>query len=155
MIHVVVMKCLIGLPLLIHTELLWSRSRSFKNWGVGFGAFVYRLHSPAADTSKIRVKTGRIFKAWNLLLIMTVAADGILETRAYSFTATLTCWVYTYTVQNHGNLHVIRANLCNSEEEDFSEMERITWRSNEIQPNSVITSWNGFNILCRYKRVSL
>jgi hypothetical protein len=29
MIHVVAMKCLIGLPLLIHIELLWrSRSRS-------------------------------------------------------------------------------------------------------------------------------
>jgi hypothetical protein len=31
MIHVVAMKCLIGLPLLIHIELLWrSRSRSLK-----------------------------------------------------------------------------------------------------------------------------
>jgi hypothetical protein len=30
MIHVVAIKCLIGLPLLIHIELLWrSRSRSF------------------------------------------------------------------------------------------------------------------------------
>jgi hypothetical protein len=64
MIHVVVMKCFIGLPLLIHIELLWrSRSRSFKNRGVGVGigvgsfknrevgvrvgAFVYRFHSPA------------------------------------------------------------------------------------------------------------
>jgi hypothetical protein len=64
MIHVVAMKCLIGLPLLIHVELLWkSRSRSFKDWGVGvwvrFGhfknwgvgvgvrAFAYRLHSSA------------------------------------------------------------------------------------------------------------
>jgi hypothetical protein len=38
MIHVVVMKCLIGLPLLMHIELLWkSRSRSFKNRGVGVG----------------------------------------------------------------------------------------------------------------------
>jgi hypothetical protein len=45
MIHVVVMKRLIGLPLLIHIELLW-RSWSFKNRGVGVGAFVYRLHSP-------------------------------------------------------------------------------------------------------------
>jgi hypothetical protein len=49
MIHVVVMKCLIGLPLLIHIGLLWrSRSRSFKNRGVEVGvvAFVYRFHSP-------------------------------------------------------------------------------------------------------------
>jgi hypothetical protein len=46
MIHVVAVKCLIGLPLLIHIELLWSRSRSFKNRGVGVGTFVYRLHSP-------------------------------------------------------------------------------------------------------------
>jgi hypothetical protein len=49
MIHVVVMKCLIGLPLLIHIEILWRhRSRNFKNRGagVGIGAFVYRLHSP-------------------------------------------------------------------------------------------------------------
>jgi hypothetical protein len=46
MIHVVVTKRLIGLPLLIHIELLWgSRSRSFKNRGVEVGAFVYRLHS--------------------------------------------------------------------------------------------------------------
>jgi hypothetical protein len=30
MIHVVVMKRLIGLPLLIHIELLWSRSRILK-----------------------------------------------------------------------------------------------------------------------------
>jgi hypothetical protein len=38
MIHVVVMKCLIGLPLLMHIELLWrSRSRSFKNGGVRVG----------------------------------------------------------------------------------------------------------------------
>jgi hypothetical protein len=36
MIHVVVMKCLVGLPLLIHIELLW-RSRSFKSRGVGVG----------------------------------------------------------------------------------------------------------------------
>jgi hypothetical protein len=35
-IHVVVMKCLLGLPLLMGIELLWrSRSRGFKNWGVG------------------------------------------------------------------------------------------------------------------------
>jgi hypothetical protein len=50
MIYVVVMKRFIGLPLLIHIELLRrSRSRSFKNRGVGVGvgAFVYRLHSPA------------------------------------------------------------------------------------------------------------
>jgi hypothetical protein len=47
MIHVVVMKCLIGLPLLIHIELLWG-SR-----GVGVlkieqleSEFLYRLHSP-------------------------------------------------------------------------------------------------------------
>jgi hypothetical protein len=59
MIHVVAMKCLTGLPLLIHIELLLrSRSRSFKHRGdgvgvgsfknreVGVGAFVYRLHSP-------------------------------------------------------------------------------------------------------------
>jgi hypothetical protein len=42
MIHVVVMKCLIGLPLLIHIEILRrsrnrSPSRSFKNRGVGVG----------------------------------------------------------------------------------------------------------------------
>jgi hypothetical protein len=71
MIHVVVMKCLIGLPLLIRIELLRrsrSPSRSFKNRGVGVvvevgagagvgslknrgvevgvRAFAYRLHSP-------------------------------------------------------------------------------------------------------------
>jgi hypothetical protein len=49
MIHVVVMKCLIGLPLLVHIELLWgSQSQSFKNLGVGVrvGSYVYRLHSP-------------------------------------------------------------------------------------------------------------
>jgi hypothetical protein len=56
MIHVVAMQCLIGLPLLMHIELLWSRSRTFKNRGVGvgnfknrgvgIGAFVYRLQSP-------------------------------------------------------------------------------------------------------------
>jgi hypothetical protein len=51
MIHVVVMKRLIGLPLLIHTELLWRRrSRSFKNRGLGVGASVYRLHSPDFNT---------------------------------------------------------------------------------------------------------
>jgi hypothetical protein len=37
-IYVVVMKRFIGLPLLIHIELLWrSRSRSFKNQGVAVG----------------------------------------------------------------------------------------------------------------------
>jgi hypothetical protein len=46
MIHVVVMKRLVGLPLLMHIELLW-RSRTFKNRGIGVGAFVCRLHSPA------------------------------------------------------------------------------------------------------------
>jgi hypothetical protein len=47
MIHVVVMKCLTGLPLLIYIQILWrSRGQSFKNWGVGVGSFVYRLHSP-------------------------------------------------------------------------------------------------------------
>jgi hypothetical protein len=51
MIHVVVVKCLIGLPLLMHIELLRrSRSRSFKNRGVGVRAFEYRLHSPGHDT---------------------------------------------------------------------------------------------------------
>jgi hypothetical protein len=62
MIYVVAMKCLIGLPLLMHIELSRkSRSRTFKNRGVGVGvgsfknrgggvgvpvgAFVYRLHS--------------------------------------------------------------------------------------------------------------
>jgi hypothetical protein len=49
MIHVVVMKRLIGLPLLIHIELLWGGpNRSFKNRGVGVGAFLYRLHSPGS-----------------------------------------------------------------------------------------------------------
>jgi hypothetical protein len=58
MIHVVAMKCLIGLPLLMHIELLLRsrsfknrgvgvRAGSFKNRGVGVGALVYRLHSPA------------------------------------------------------------------------------------------------------------
>jgi hypothetical protein len=55
MIHVVAMKCLIGLPLLTHTSIALlrrSRSRTFKNGGVGVGvgAFVYRLHNPAANT---------------------------------------------------------------------------------------------------------
>jgi hypothetical protein len=45
MIHVVAMKYFVGLPLLIHIELL-CRGRSFKNRGVGVGAFVYRIHSP-------------------------------------------------------------------------------------------------------------
>jgi hypothetical protein len=52
MIHVVAMKCLIGLPLLIRIELLRrsrSRGRRFKNRGVGVGAFVYRLHSPGMN----------------------------------------------------------------------------------------------------------
>jgi hypothetical protein len=49
MIHVVAMKCLIGLPLLIRIELL-CRCRSFKNRGVGVEAFVYRLHSPGPIT---------------------------------------------------------------------------------------------------------
>jgi hypothetical protein len=48
MIHVVVMKRLIGLLLLIHIELL-RRSQSFKNRGVGVGTFVYRLHSPVLE----------------------------------------------------------------------------------------------------------
>jgi hypothetical protein len=48
MIHVVAMKCLIGLPLLIHIEFYEGVGvGSFKNRGVGVGAFVYRLHSPA------------------------------------------------------------------------------------------------------------
>jgi hypothetical protein len=48
MIHVVVMKRLIGLPLLMHIELL-CRSRSFKNREVevGVGSFLYRLYSHA------------------------------------------------------------------------------------------------------------
>jgi hypothetical protein len=53
MIHVVAMKCLIGLPLLMRTEILRrsrSWSRSFKNVGVGVGSFVYRLHSPGAKS---------------------------------------------------------------------------------------------------------
>jgi hypothetical protein len=52
MIHVVVMKCLIDLPLLIHIELL-RRSRSFKNRGVGVGAFVY-------DSTALPLKMGPI-----------------------------------------------------------------------------------------------
>jgi hypothetical protein len=48
MIYVVVMKCLTGLPLLIHIQFLWtSWSQNFKNWEAGVGGFVYRLHSPA------------------------------------------------------------------------------------------------------------
>jgi hypothetical protein len=60
MIHVVVMRYRRGLPLLIHIAILRrSRSRSFKNrgvgvrsfknQGVGVGAFVYRLHSPGGN----------------------------------------------------------------------------------------------------------
>jgi hypothetical protein len=59
MIHVVVMKCLIGLPLFIHVELLSFYEgvgvRSFKNRGVGVGAFVHRLHSPAYYTKNFKV----------------------------------------------------------------------------------------------------
>jgi hypothetical protein len=51
MIHVVAIKCLTDVPLLIHIELLrGSRSRSFKNRGVGVGGFVYSLHSPGCAT---------------------------------------------------------------------------------------------------------
>jgi hypothetical protein len=51
MIRVVAMNCLIGLRLLINIELLWrSRSGSFKDWAVGVGGFVCRLHSPGKDT---------------------------------------------------------------------------------------------------------
>jgi hypothetical protein len=61
MIHVVVMKYLtiastisVGLPLLIHVELLWrSLSWRFKNWGVGIKGFVYWLHSPGWPHSLI------------------------------------------------------------------------------------------------------
>jgi hypothetical protein len=52
------MKCLIGLPSLIHIELLW-RSRSFKNQWVKVGAFVYRLHSPGSFTGLKRSKLHR------------------------------------------------------------------------------------------------
>jgi hypothetical protein len=59
MIHVVVMKCLmipctilVGLPLLIHIELLWrSVSQRFKNWGVGVRGFAYQLHCPGGSYS--------------------------------------------------------------------------------------------------------
>jgi hypothetical protein len=44
------MKRLVDLPLLMHIEILRrSRSRSFKNWGVGVGSFVYRHHSPGEN----------------------------------------------------------------------------------------------------------
>jgi hypothetical protein len=69
MIHVVVMKRFVVLPLLIHIEFLWrSRSRTSKNRGVGFGvgrfknpgvgvgSFVYRLHSPAVDRTSAACK---------------------------------------------------------------------------------------------------
>jgi hypothetical protein len=53
MIHVVVMKCLIGLPLLIYAEHYGAVGvGSFNNRGVGVGGFVYRLHSPAIKGSK-------------------------------------------------------------------------------------------------------
>jgi hypothetical protein len=43
MIHVVAMKCLIGLPLLMHIEFLSrSRGRTFKNRGVGVGVLKIR-----------------------------------------------------------------------------------------------------------------
>jgi hypothetical protein len=58
MIHVVAMKCLVGLPLLIHIELLWrSRSRSFKNRRVGVGAFVYRLHSSVLNAGGTGIRS--------------------------------------------------------------------------------------------------
>jgi hypothetical protein len=65
MIHVVVMKCLIGLPLLMHMELLRrSRSRTFKNRGVGVGvgSFKNRGHlctdSTALDITLFK-RTGK------------------------------------------------------------------------------------------------
>jgi hypothetical protein len=65
MIHVVVTKRLIGLPLVMHIELLWG-SRSFKNRGVGVGGFVYRLHSPGRSTIQNWVVsfTPRPFYRW-------------------------------------------------------------------------------------------
>jgi hypothetical protein len=39
MIHVVAIKCLIGLSLVTYIELLW-RSRSFNNRGVGVGVLI-------------------------------------------------------------------------------------------------------------------
>jgi hypothetical protein len=39
----------------MHIELLWrSRSWSFKNRGVGVGAFVYRLHSRGGNSPSIQ-----------------------------------------------------------------------------------------------------
>jgi hypothetical protein len=61
---------------------------------------------------------------------MKIVADGTLETPVYSVTATLPCWVYS--LKGGKNLHVIIADLYNSELEDFSEMERAKWHSNEI-----------------------
>jgi hypothetical protein len=87
MIHVVVMKCLIGLPLLIHIELLWrSWSRSFKNQGVRVGsfksqgvrvgAFVYRLYSPGlhftSSQSWVNLISGNVSqdsKGCNILML--------------------------------------------------------------------------------------
>jgi hypothetical protein len=87
------MKCLIGLPLLIHIELLWrSRGRSFKNrragvgsfknrgvgFGIGVGAFVYRIHSP--------VENVRLHKPYCRYLCVEVeAAPTLLRTHAPIF----------------------------------------------------------------------
>jgi hypothetical protein len=65
MIHVVAMKCRIGLPLLMRIELLRrGRSRSFKNRGVevGVGAFVYRLHSP--DQHPLCTLSSHVLTTW-------------------------------------------------------------------------------------------
>jgi hypothetical protein len=74
MIHVLVMKRLIGLPLSIHIELLRrsrSRRRSFKNRGVGVGAFVYRLHSPGC--SDLLKKNPRLKLLVNILYVQIQA----------------------------------------------------------------------------------
>jgi hypothetical protein len=61
MIHVVVMKCLVGLPLLTHIEILWrNRSQSFKNWAVGVRSFVYQLHSPEQNMLRLKENGDRI-----------------------------------------------------------------------------------------------
>jgi hypothetical protein len=63
------MKCLIGLPLLIHIELLWrsqSRSQSLKNRGVRVRGFVYRLHSSASEV--FMVVNNMITFIWDVTL---------------------------------------------------------------------------------------
>jgi hypothetical protein len=150
MIHVVVIKylmipftILVGLPLLIHIELLWrSQSQKFKNWGVRVGGFVYWLHSSACTCPEPDEYGPR-----DSMHVVKKLMSGAVYIQACFYLNAIIVWHWimgvSYCMIGHNTPHSYRGLQC------LVFSLKLCWRKNGL--TECLVQWNpNFSLFLKY-----